>query len=115
MDQRHSPFINRFMGHKVYNLLVKFMKYENPNEAERFYLIYNQDTPDLPSFEQLYYKCASLFIKWNRDFGVVKSSKTPFNRNYLDLIAQSKSFKKYIDKLTDLNEQVGDVTSQVPK
>ena len=112
IDQRDSVFINRFISHKLYRLLVKYAKYENPDEPGRFCLLYSEQTADLELYRSLYDTCVLLFAKWNRDLGTAKSQKTPFSRNYTDLRNQNAYFRRFIERVEALDERIGWINSQ---
>jgi len=59
----------------------KYLIYENLYDEDWFMIFFNKDTPDYEKAIDFYYSCIIYFVKWDKNFGKIKSGKTPFRKN----------------------------------
>ena len=106
LKKKKSIFINFFLSHKIYKVLIKYLKYENLYDEDRFMLFFNNKTVDYDKAIDFYQLLIILFIKWDKKFGKTKNILTPFKKNIKRLIKDNKEIKKYVFYIENIQREI---------
>lgn len=106
LKKKASTFINFFLQHKIYKVLIKYLKYENLYDQERFMLFFNKKTEDYEKAIDFYQLLIILFIKWDLKFGKTKNIITPFKKNIKRLIKENKEIQKFVFYINNIEREI---------